>query len=831
MPVRRIASAVLLLACACRPSASAPFADAGARDAGPGADAGASTPDAGTAALFNISGNPAGFTLTGGGTTLLQSFDGGTDAYAALAVRHSTATYQMAFGSFLITDDTAPWNPANAFRLTPRPDGTATGVWSGDGGTALATLDVSLPDAGVVLLTVTASDPTVDRISLSFDCAPSDHFLGFGEQSDAIDHYGHKVPIWTSEHGVGKSSSDDPPALWFVQGARHSSNMGLPTWLSQRGYIAALDSPRRSIFELCSVRSDAFRIEAWGNALRLWLFYGPEPATALTRATAGLFGRPVRPPPLAFAPWNDAIQGPGNVYQVAELLRDAGVPSSVIWTEDFRGGGNVVGGYSISQNWDLDSQLYPDAGAIAADLHDAGFAWFAYFNSFITQGADVYPEATDGGWLVQAPSGGDYLFTGYTGGLSGLADLSNPQAVEGVKAHMRRALDVGFDGWMADFGEWLPADAVLASGEDPLQAHNLYPLRWSQLNAAVLAERAGDGRQRLFFARSGWFGTPTAAPVFWPADQRTDFETDDGMPTVVPLALGAGLTGVSTFGSDIAGYVSATNPTSTKELFFRWTELGALSPVMRTHHGMDVQNNWSFAKDAETLAHFGRWARFHMQLFPYLDGASAIAESTGIPLMRALVLAFPLDPPSWAIDDQYLLGPSLLVAPVLVQGATTRLVHLPPGRWFPLSGGASVIGPLDQVASAPLTEIPLFARAGSIIPALPDGVQTVLPAGPGITSLDQVSNQREVWLFAGAPGSFTERDGTTYSLVQSGPQTGFNEGGTPLPQCTSPAQRGCVDSSISPPRVHLAHGGPLSFSGYTLSISGPARTVDVLVTQ
>jgi alpha-D-xyloside xylohydrolase len=252
---------------------------------------------------------------------------------------------------------------------------------------------------------------------------------------------------------------------------------------------------------------------------------------------------------------------------------------------------------------------------------------------------------------------------------------------------------------------------------------------------------------------------------------------------------------------------------------------------MRTHHGNNPAGNWSFEKDAATLAHFRRWARFHVQLFPYLDGSSAVAESTGVPLMRALALQYPDDPLGWTVFDEYSLGPSLLVAPVMVQGATARSVHLPPGRWYPLGGGAPVSGPQDLTVQAPLTEIPLFAPAGAIIPMLPDGVQTVLPAGSGVVTLDQMSGQRELWVFAGAPGAFTERDGTTYSLQTGATTPGFAEGATPLFSCAAPAQRGCVDVSLNPPEVRLAQGGPLSFGSYTLTIGGPQRTIDVRVSQ
>ena len=119
--------------------------------------------------------------------------------------------------------------------------------------------------------------------------------------------------------------------------------------------------------------------------------------------------------------------------------------------------------------------------------------------------------------------------------------------------------------------------------------------------------------------------------MFWAGDQRTDFEADDGLPTVAPHRHRRRRSrGVSTFGSDIAGYQSATNPTSTKELFFRWTELGALSPVMRTHHGTEPKLEWSWESDADTTAHWVRYAKLHMALAPYLRGLAQAAHDTGV---------------------------------------------------------------------------------------------------------------------------------------------------------------------------------------------------------
>lgn len=787
------------------------------------------------------------------GTALLESAD--PARAAPVAFRQTKANIEMQYGSFRFFEPSGGW--LGATRFERRADGDGNGrvhlvARAGDGAdaTELGHLALHSPGEGVLVVTLrpAASQPGgLNRSALAFTCAPGDRFLGFGGQSDALDHRGHTVPIWISEPGIGKSDSDDAPDLWMLQGARHGASFGLPTWLSQRGYVGAVASDARSVFEVCSKDDEVFRMETWQDTLELHLYWGPGPKQALERATAGILGRPPQPPPVAFAPWHDAIHGSQNVRDIARLLRERGVPSSVLWTEDFRGGRDVSGqGYRLKEEWHLDRTLYPDAEALAAELHGMGFAWHAYFNTFLVEGTRVYEEALRDGHFVLGQDGQPDLWSGVTFKPTGLADLSRPQTREWVKSYLHEALDQGFDGWMADYGEWLPTWAKLHSGEDPLLAHNRYPREWVKLNHEVLQERAGDGRQRLFFARAGWLGSTAYTPVVWAGDQRTDFQRDDGMPTVVTMGLNMGLGGVSTWGHDIAGYQSSTNPPSTREVYFRWTSLGALSPVMRTHHGLSARENWWFGKDEATLTHFARWASLHIRLFPYLDGASVEAETKGLPLMRALPLEFPEDARLWEVHDQYLLGPSLLVAPVLAEGATSRSVLLPEGAWHRLGTDATAhgthTGPGELQAEAEVTELPFFGRAGGIVPLLPHGVQTLLPAEPPVVDLDDVNDRRELWVFAGASGEFQERDGTRYRLVHdgaSGAPGQFTETGNILPTCPpdAPAERGCVDRSVNPVRVRLAGGGPLGFAGHTLLLehapghAGPPRTVDVVLFQ
>ncbi|MFT3838145.1 MAG: glycoside hydrolase family 31 protein [Myxococcaceae bacterium] len=775
---------------------------------------------------FTLPVTDAKLQVKGPGSVTLDSYPG-TQAYAPAAVRTASARYEMMFGSWKITDQPNAWREAKKFEWRTVKTDSANGAFLDANGKVLVTLDVSSGADGALSMFVKSADTTVNRLSIAFACSGEDAFLGFGGQQDALDHRGHTVPIWTSEPGIGKDITDDNyPDIWFLEGTRHASSYGIPTWYSNRGYVGVVETDRRSIFELCSAKQDAWRVEVWDNQFTIHLFAGNASDAPLTQATRAVLGLPKQPPLMAFAPWNDAIFGSANVRRFADELRDAGIPSSVIWTEDFRGATDSSDGktYKLREAWDLDPTLYPDAGEVAASLQRDGFAWFAYFNTFLVQGEQVFDEAADGGYFVMDQTGAPYLFTGVGGGPTGLADLSNPQARDWVKAHMRKALDVGFTGWMADFGEWLPHDAKLASGEDPLAAHNRYARDWNVVNEEVLAERANDGKQYLFFARSGWLGSSTHTPVLWAGDQRTDFEPDDGFPTVVPYGLGLGLAGVSTYGTDIAGYQSATNPVSTKELFFRWTTLGAFTPVMRTHHGSDARHSWKLDSDAETMAHWARWARFHISLIPFLDGLSAIAETKGIPPMRALALEFPQDAAGWKVDDEWMLGDGVLVAPVLTQGSTSRDVYFPPGKWVSLDGTRKVSGGGHQQIDAALTEIPVFLLAGTVVPRAADGTMTALPSA---TAKSYDPSVRKLLVVGGSEGSFTERDGTAYQ-VSTASGTAFAES-APLGDCSSATQRGCVDRSGPNPVARMAGAGPLDFPGGHLVVTGAAKTLDVEV--
>lgn len=692
--------------------------------------------------------------------TLLSSHD-------LFETQTNTATFQELLGSFLVSEADAGWNePLSLAAQSVSSQRITLRVAQSGGHTGTITLASPAPS----VLAITLTSDGQNRIRSGFGCLGSDHFLGFGAQTDAIDHYGHKVPIWISEPGVGKTSSDDPDpnGLWYVEGTRHQASYPLPVFLSGRGFAFVSDDTVRQVFDLCDADPSTWTVETWDSTVTYKIYDGPLPAAAIERLTADT-GRQPLANDLVFAPWNDAIFGSANVLSIAKQLRAAKIPSGALWTEDYRGGGMVGNNYQISENWGVDATLYPNIQQLAAQLHAQGFRFLAYNNTFLGALADAEISAVLQGVEIQNPEGQQYTFTGDDGNFTSMVDLTNANGPAFVEGWLQTLAGDGFDGWMSDFGEWLPADAALAGGQDAVAYHNTYPRAYHAVSAQTFADLQMAPNTSVYLARSGTLRDAPNQPVVWGGDQLTSFDPNDGYPTALTRGLNLGLAGIALYGSDIGGYQNNFGPASTKELYFRWTTLGALSPVMRTHHGTWATLNWAFNSDAETTAHFARWSQFHTQLWPYLRYAAQQAHDHGLPIMQVLPLAYPQDPAVWHLSDEYLFGPSLLVAPVLVEGATSRNVYFPTDNWLPVWGGASVQGPTVQSVDLPMTEIGLYARAGAILPMLPTRLDTLMPADPdaGLVTLDEVRYSRVLRVFGGANGAWTDLDGTTYTLTSA----------------------------------------------------------------
>ncbi|MGZ3420926.1 MAG: TIM-barrel domain-containing protein [Polyangiales bacterium] len=757
-----------------------------------------------------------------------QTDDADPPPLVGIAVRDVETKVEALYGSYQFTDTGSAWRVAKRAANVKSGD-TMTFDAVDDQGT-LASVSIAGDGRGQLTIAVTptakAQGSARTWASMAASCEEGDRFQGFGAQQRDVEFRGQTVPIFVSEPGVGKRDDDANIAIWYLAGTRHASSFSAPIYLSRRGYVAALDTPGRATFAMCS-EEDRLRIagdvDAASHTFTLRVFDGPTPKEAMQRS-ASFFGKPRLPPRLAFAPWNDAIFGTASVEAFAKLLRDADIPSSAIWTEDFRGGAffGTSDDYKLAEEWDVDRTLYPDFEGMISRLHDGGFAFFTYFNTFVEKDSNIWKEAQPKNVLVKKQDGSDYVFTSVKQKPTGMLDLTHPAAKQFMADKLKAILAMGSDGWMGDYGEWFPLDAKTTDGSDPWAAHGLYPKAWQEAQRAALDSDVNPSTKsrRLAFVRSGGLRSGPLVDVVWGGDQATDMSDDDGLPTVIPMGLGLGVAGISTYGHDIAGYQSALRKPTDKETFFRWVEVGAFTPVMRTHHGTQPKKEWMLQSDAESTAHFRKYAILHQQLLPVWESLAKEASDTGVPIWRSLAVEAPEDDDAWKIADQFMVGPNILVAPVVKKGATSRSVHLPPGKWLAWNGGATVEGTIT--ANAALGDLPVYVREGTVLSLLPDKVRSVIEEAKGVVRASDVGDDRVVIVFGHGAGRFVEAGGLEYAVDPASGAGTWN--GVALAACaSSEGPPPCVEKNPDKELVRVV--GPGTYAGKsTVTIKGGMST-------
>ncbi|MBU1079822.1 MAG: alpha-glucosidase, partial [Spirochaetes bacterium] len=374
---------------------------------------------------------------------------------------------------------------------------------------------------------------------------------------------------------------------------------------------------------------------------------------------------------------------------------------------------NMTGfGQRLRWNWEWDEERYPGLPAAMRRWRDEGVRFLGYANPYVAAGKPLFEEAASRGFLAKDRKGDDYRvdFGEFD---AGIVDLTNPAAFEWYKSVIRKNLvDFGLSGWMADFGEYLPTDAVLFDGTPAMLAHNPWPAAWARLCHEAVAE-AGEADEIVYFMRAGAAGSQRWCPNMWAGDQNVDWSEDDGLPSALTAALSLAVCGHGVHHSDIGGYTTLFGMRRTKELLLRWAEFSAFTPMMRSHEGNRPGDNWQFDSDDATLDALARLGRLFVALKPYRKAVLAQNAREGVAAMRPLFFHYESDPASFRIKDQYLLGRDLLVAPVMEEGAVTRPVYLPGGEeWVHLWTGTRYGGG-RYALSAPMGEPPVFWRSGS----------------------------------------------------------------------------------------------------------------------
>lgn len=434
--------------------------------------------------------------------------------------------------------------------------------------------------------------------------------------------------------------------------------------------------------------------------------------TLLEKLTA-LLGRQPELPDWVYDGVILGIQGGTEVCQKKlDVMREHGVKVSGIWAQDWEGRRVTSFGKRLMWNWRWDSELYPELDKRIPQWKKEGVRFLGYINPYVAIEKELYAEAAEKGYLTKDYNGEDYQVE-FGEFYAGVVDLTKPEAYDWYKNVIKKNLiEFGLDGWMADFGEYLPTDTVLHNGVDAEIMHNAWPALWAKCNYDALVETGKLG-EILFFMRAGYTGSQKYSVMMWAGDQNVDWSLDDGLASVIPAALSLAMTGHGLHHSDIGGYTTLFDMKRNKELLMRWCEFCAFTPLMRTHEGNRPDDNWQFDHDIETISQFARMSHIFVALKPYIKQAVKFNSQSGLPVMRPLFLHYEDDAQTYSLKYQYLFGRDLLVAPVYEEGRTDWSLYLPQDNWINLWTGEPHAGGCEVTVAAPMGQPPVFYRADS----------------------------------------------------------------------------------------------------------------------
>lgn len=556
-------------------------------------------------------------------------------------------------------------------------------------------------------------DPAINRFWLRVCADAEESCYGCGEQMSYLNLRDRHFPLWTSEPGVGRDKTTYITWRSDVEnkagGDYYNTNYPQPTYVSSRKYYLHADCTAYADFDFRNALfhelqfwavPSRVRIEAagsWENLLyRLSEFFGRQPLLPNWIYNGVILG----------------VQGgTERAFSLAERTLQSGVPLAGIWCQDWAGKRETSFGRRLQWDWKLNEKMYPGLPEKIREYKERGIRFLAYNNGYLVNDGELYREAKEKGYFALSADGGDYLVD-FGEFYCGVVDLTNPNAFEWYKACIQKyILALGIDGWMADFGEYLPTDVKLFNGVSPMLEHNHWPALWARCNYEAVAE-SGKLGEAVFFMRAGATGSQKYCPLLWAGDQSVDFSRHDGLGTTITAALSAGMCGCGLSHSDIGGYTSLFGNRRTKELFLRWAEMAVFAPVMRTHEGNRPDENFQVYDDEDALKQFARLAKIHVALKPYLQQLVEENATRGLPVQRPLFVHYPEDRSAYHIQTEYLFGRELLVAPVLEKEACKWRVYLPQDSWVHLWSNAE-FGGGEHLVDAPIGYPPVFYRKES----------------------------------------------------------------------------------------------------------------------
>jgi alpha-D-xyloside xylohydrolase len=514
-------------------------------------------------------------------------------------------------------------------------------------------------------------------IKAAFTLSPDEKIFGCGESFTGLDKRGQKIVLWTRDaNGIQNQTMYKP----------------IPFFMSSRGYGMFMHTSTPITCDFGYSFSGVNGLMIGDDELDLFVFLG-SPKDILDEYTK-LTGKSPMPPLWSFGLWMSrcTYNAEQQVRDIAAKLRQDRIPCDVLHLD--------TGWFET--DWQCDYEFsptrFPSPQKMLADLKDEGFHVSCWQLPYFVPKNKLFPELVEKNLVVRDGKGN-------LPDEDAVLDFSNPQTVAWYQGKLGNLLQMGVSAIKVDFGEAAPANGIWSNGRSGFYEHNLYPLRYNKAVAEITKKTTGDN---IIWARSAWAGSQRY-PIHWGGDAES---TDQGMAAELRGGLSFGLSGFSFWSHDIGGFTAPSVQGMDKDLFARWLAFGMLSSHSRCH-GMAPKEPWLYG-DA-FMDKFRAIDELKYELMPYVYAQAKDSSDRGLPMLRALFIEFPEDPGSWLVDDEYLFGASMLVAPLMHENETSRSVYLPPGTWIDYQSGKRYSGGWQNIEAGAIPEI-ILVRNGTVLP-------------------------------------------------------------------------------------------------------------------
>lgn len=508
---------------------------------------------------------------------------------------------------------------------------------------------------------------------------------GLGERFAAYVKNGQSIDMWNADGGT----------------ASEQTYKNIPFYMTNRGYGVFVEDTSDVSFEVASEKVERVQFSAEGETIVYDVIYGGTPKAVLDGYTA-LTGRPALLPAWSFGLWLSTSFTTNYDEKTAtsfiQGMADRDIPLSVFHFDCF---------WMKGFNWcdfTWDEETFPDPVGMLKRYHDRGLHLCCWINPYIGQASPLFREGMEHGYLLKKTNGDVWQTDLWQAGM-GILDVTNPDARAWYCDHLRKILRMGVDCLKTDFGERIPVrDIAYYDGKDPLHMHNYYTFLYNKMVFDLLKEERGES-EAILFARSATAGSQQF-PVHWGGDNSASYIS---MAETLRAGLSMSHSGFGFWSHDISGF----EQTAPADVYKRWAAFGLLSSHSRLHGSSSYRVPWLF--DEESCDVVRKFTRLKCRLMPYLYGAAVEAHEHGTPMMRPMMLEFPDDPACDTLDRQYMMGESLLVAPVFHADSHVDY-YLPDGLWTSLLDGRKVQGGRWQKETHDFLSLPLMVRPGTVLP-------------------------------------------------------------------------------------------------------------------